>query len=95
LAQAASFRVTGSEYRFEPSELHVAADQPVTIEFANMGQVPHTLTIPAADADTGSVRANASVTLAFTAPSEAGRYEFLCSFGGHPEAGMVGTLIVG
>jgi plastocyanin len=86
--------VTGSEYRFEPNALHVAAGESITITFTNAGQIPHTLTIPSMQADTGSVAAGASVTLTFSAPAEAGEYEFLCSFGGHLEAGMIGTLIV-
>jgi plastocyanin len=93
-AHAAPLQVIGKEYRFEPSELRAAPGESVTIAFSNAGQVPHTLTIPGARVDTGSVSPGASATLTFSAPSEAGRYEFLCSFGGHPEAGMVGTLIV-
>jgi plastocyanin len=32
--------------------------------------------------------------IGITAPTTAGAHEFLCTFGGHPELGMVGTLIV-
>jgi plastocyanin len=93
-AHVGSFHVTGNEYRFDPGELRVAPAESVTIEFSNAGQVPHTLTMPVAHADTGSVAPGTSATLSFSAPSQAGQYEFLCSFGGHPEAGMVGLLIV-
>jgi plastocyanin len=86
--------VTGSEFRFEPAELRVSAGSHVMLTLSNVGAIPHTLTIPAVDADTGSVAAGESVTLAFTAPAAAGSYEFLCTFGGHLEEGMVGTLIV-
>jgi plastocyanin len=91
---AAAFQVTGSGFRFDPSELRVAREQQVVIEFVNAGKMPHTLTVPAVEANTGSVGAGESATLTFTAPNEAGSYEILCSFGGHPEAGMVGTLLV-
>jgi plastocyanin len=94
VGNAAAFQVTGSEFRFDPSELRVAREQQVVIEFVNAGKVPHTLTVPAVEANTGSVGAGESATLTFTAPNEAGSYEILCSFGGHPEAGMVGTLLV-
>jgi plastocyanin len=86
--------VTGSEYRFEPSAIHVQAGESVTVTFTNAGKIPHTLTIPFVQADTGSVAAGAAATLTFSTPAEAGEYEFLCSFGGHLEAGMAGTLIV-
>jgi azurin len=33
-------------------------------------------------------------TLTFTAPTETGDYPFVCSFPGHTEAGMVGTMTV-
>ena len=33
-------------------------------------------------------------TVTFTAPTSAGRYEFLCSFPGHYQVGMRGVLIV-
>jgi plastocyanin len=90
----ASLAVTGNEYRFEPPELRARAGEMVSMTFTNTGAIPHTLTVPAAQADTGSVAAGASATISFAAPVEAGRYEFLCSFGGHAEAGMVGALIV-
>jgi len=34
-------------------------------------------------------------TVTFTAPTAAGRYEFVCSFPGHYQVGMRGVLIVG
>jgi len=35
-----------------------------------------------------------TVEVLFTAPSKPGRYPFLCTFSGHFQAGMKGTLIV-
>lgn len=35
-----------------------------------------------------------SETVTFTAPSAPGKYEFVCSFPGHAQAGMKGTLTV-
>ena len=35
-----------------------------------------------------------TVQVFFTAPSKAGRYPFVCTFSGHFQAGMKGTLIV-
>jgi plastocyanin len=90
----AAFAVSATEWAFAPHELRVAADQPVAITFTNDGTIPHTLTIGAIRADTGSVAAGATAELTFAAPPEPGRYEIICSFGGHPEAGMVGAFIV-
>ncbi|MDQ3695655.1 MAG: cupredoxin domain-containing protein [Chloroflexota bacterium] len=86
--------VTGAEYGFDPAEPRVGAGESVSLTFANAGTIPHTFTIPAVEVDTGSVAAGASTTVTFTAPDSAGSHEFLCTFGGHPELGMVGTLIV-
>ncbi len=91
---ATALMVSGGEFHFDPAELRVAAGTDVTVTFTNVGSVPHTLTIPIADADTGAVAAGESVSLTFTAPDEAGSYEFICTFGGHAEEGMVGSLIV-
>ena|SRR5688572_18496807 len=35
-----------------------------------------------------------TVEVSFTAPSKPGRYPFVCTFAGHYQAGMKGTLIV-
>ena len=35
-----------------------------------------------------------TVQVVFTVPAKPGRYQFLCSFAGHYQAGMKGTLIV-
>ena len=35
-----------------------------------------------------------TVQVVFTAPSKPGRYPFLCTFAGHFQAGMKGTLVV-
>ena len=34
------------------------------------------------------------VQVAFTVPAKAGRYPFICTFAGHYQAGMKGTLVV-
>ncbi|MDQ3695319.1 MAG: cupredoxin domain-containing protein [Chloroflexota bacterium] len=86
--------VTGAEFRFDPAELRVGAGERVSLTFENAGTIPHTFTIPDFEVDTGSVAAAPAATMTITAPDTAGSHEFLCTFGGHPELGMVGTLIV-
>lgn len=85
--------VLGNEYAFRPNELRVKARDRVRLTFRNEGTIPHTFTLPAADVNTGSVAAGTNATVTFAAPDSPGAYEFLCSFGGHPEAGMVGSLV--
>jgi plastocyanin len=79
---------------FDPAELRVSPGEPVTLTVTNVGTQLHTFTIPTLRLDTGPIEPGATTTLTFTAPVEAGRYEFICSFGGHEEAGMIGQLIV-
>jgi plastocyanin len=86
--------VSGTEFAFAPAEVRGAVGEHLSVTFRNEGTIPHTFTLPAADADTSSVGPGAEMTLDLTAPLEPGVYEFLCSFGGHPEAGMVGNLVV-
>jgi plastocyanin len=96
-AAAGSERVvtmSGTEFAFAPAELRAGSGEALAVTFRNDGTVPHTFTLPAVDVDTGSVTSGTEMTVAFTTPHEPGVYEYLCSFGGHPEAGMVGSLIV-
>jgi plastocyanin len=86
--------VYGGEFHFDPADLRASAGAEVTLTFINAGAIPHTLTIPVVHADTGSVAAGEKATLSFTAPNQAGSYEYICSFGGHAEEGMVGMLVV-
>jgi plastocyanin len=86
--------ITGTEFAFTPDELRGRAGEALSVTFHNGGTVPHTFTFPAADVDTGSVAPGGEMTIGFTVPSQPGTYEVLCSFGGHPEAGMVGRFVV-
>ena len=89
-----SSTVFGGEFHFDPADLLASAGAEVTLTFINVGAIPHTLTFPVVHADTGSVAAGEKANLLFTAPNQAGRYEYICSFGGHAEEGMVGVLVV-
>ncbi|MBA2519578.1 MAG: cupredoxin domain-containing protein [Chloroflexia bacterium] len=91
---AGALMVIGTEFRLDPAELRVGAGESVNITFENAGEVPHTFTIPAFDLDTGSVAVGHTATISFTAPSAPGTFEMLCTFGGHLEAGMVGSLVI-
>lgn len=90
---AAALAVGAFEWQFEPSHVHVAAGSDVTLEVTNTGSELHTFTIPDLGVDTGTVNPSETVAVSFTAP-ETGEYDFICTFAGHEEAGMIGTLAV-
>jgi uncharacterized cupredoxin-like copper-binding protein len=69
-------------------EVH-AGEHSITLDNADF--VPHTFTIDALGINL-SVPARGEGQLTFTAP--AGTYTFYCDIPGHPEAGMVGELVV-
>jgi plastocyanin len=82
---------SGTEMRFEPSEVTVPAGSEVVLTFENRSSVPHNLTFeaPISAATATIVDPGASESISFTAPA-AGEYAFVCTL--HP--GMKGTLIV-
>ncbi|EGX61087.1 blue (type 1) copper domain-containing protein [Streptomyces zinciresistens K42] len=74
-------------FAFRPADPEARPGQQITV--VNKDSAAHTVTATDGDAfDTGSISGGDSGT--FTAPSEAGRYAFVCTF--HPN--MTGTLIV-
>lgn len=76
--------------RFSEDELTVNAGE-VTIGLENKDLFWHTFTIEELGVDL-RVPTGADLFVTFDAPP--GEYEFTCDFPGHPEAGMVGTLVV-
>ena len=93
-ASSASVAVIAREWFFEPTSLHVRAGQPVALSVTNAGEQLHTFTVPNLGIDTGPLQPGATENLIFTAPAERGTYEVLCTFPGHEEAGMIGSLVV-
>lgn len=88
------FAVQATEWRFVPSTLTVPAGQDVEIEVTNEGTQLHTFTIPGLRVDTGPMPPGATKDLRFTAPAGPAPYDFICTFAGHEEAGMIGHLAV-
>jgi uncharacterized cupredoxin-like copper-binding protein len=93
-APAAAIEVQALDlpFRYEPTELTVAAGEPVTIRLINGGTVEHDFTID----DPGfqlavAVGETAEGTLTDLA---AGTYQFYCTVPGHKENGMTGQLVV-
>jgi nitrite reductase (NO-forming) len=87
--------VTGSEFKFTPSTLHVTAGQPVTISFRNTGTIPHDLVSEGADRNVRLVNVppGGSQSGTFLA-SKPGTYRMVCTQPGHEAAGMVGQIVV-
>ena len=98
-----------SEFSFTPSSSSVSAGSEVTVSLTNNGALEHdwvlmkagyTVDSPFDESDQANVLAETSVgaggssTFSFTAPSDGGTYQVVCSVPGHLEGGMEGSLSV-
>ncbi len=98
-----------SEFSFTPSSNSVSAGSEVTVSVTNDGTLEHnwvvmkagyTVDSPFDESDQANVFAETSVgaggssTFSFTAPSDEGTYQVVCSVPGHLEGGMEGSLSV-
>lgn len=86
--------ITSRNYRFEPTAMHVKANDTVTFRLVNADAVPHFLDIDELGVHV-TMRAGAS-TMATIRHLQPGTYTFYCHPHGDKVArtGMVGTLIV-
>jgi uncharacterized cupredoxin-like copper-binding protein len=104
-----TLRVSMSDFKFAPTHWQAPAGAQVTISAVNEGAVEHEWIVvqkgqrieaPLDDADRGlgfwglKLKRNERGEFSFTAPSEPGEYQIICSIPGHLELGMQGTLIV-
>lgn len=80
------------DINFDPKEVTVPANTPVTITLVNKGATAHTFDIDALNVHSGEVQPGATATV--TVNAAAGSYQYYCAIPGHKEAGMVGTLTV-
>lgn len=87
--------VTGSDnYRFDPPNVTVKANQPATVTLRNTGSLAHDWTVQGMTSPV-SVRANGGQTQSVTfTPTQAGTFKVVCAEPGHEQAGMVGQLTV-
>jgi plastocyanin len=79
--------------KFVKSKLTVPAGR-VTIDFANMSQIPHNMTIAQGSTVLGATPTFTGATKSVTLNLKPGKYVFYCSVPGHRQAGMQGTLTV-
>ncbi|MDW8060067.1 MAG: cupredoxin domain-containing protein [Thermomicrobium sp.] len=84
-----------SEYKYNPSTISVSAGQSVTVTLKNVGTLQHDFHCDQINPTTSAlVDPGKSLDFTFTAPSQAGTYDFWCTVAGHKELGMVGKLEV-
>jgi len=83
-----------SEYKYSPDRLTASPGATVQLTLKNVGALQHDFHIDAGNQTSPLVDPGKSVDFSFTAPSQAGEYEFWCTVPGHKELGMVGTLVV-
>ncbi|MGD9712591.1 MAG: cupredoxin domain-containing protein, partial [Thermomicrobiales bacterium] len=82
-------RIVAVDIAFLQIDVHIPAEEDVTIELFNAGSAQHNFTIDELDISVDLVPGETR-TVIINAP--AGEYEFYCNIPGHREAGMVGTL---
>jgi plastocyanin len=100
-AGAGGLSLTMEDDSFDPDELRVAAGSDVTIALTNDGNAIHNVRIAGADgefesdddavSDPDRIEGGGLGTLVWTAPAQAGDYQFRCDF--HPSQ-MTGTIKV-
>jgi len=83
------------EYYYKPATITVSPGASVTVTLKNVGALQHDFYCDQIN-PTGSplVDPGKSLDFTFTAPSQAGTYDFWCTVLGHKELGMVGKLEV-
>lgn len=101
--------VTLTDFAYSPTQLTVPAGKEITLDAANTGAVIHNFIIMNLGTNAGTewtadddanvywkleIPAGGSANATFTAPSEPGEYEVVCSTPGHLQAGMIGKMIV-
>jgi plastocyanin len=87
--------VTGNDqYKFDPANLSVKANQPVTITFRNTGSLAHNWTVQGLPSlVVAAAAAGQTGTVTFT-PTQTGTFKIVCTEPGHEASGMVGQLTV-
>jgi plastocyanin len=86
------FTVTGTNFKFDTTEMTVNKGDTVRITFVSESGM-HDFVLDEFDAKTAVLESGGTETIEFVA-DEAGEFEYYCSVGSHRQMGMVGTLTV-
>lgn len=84
--------IEAGDFWFDPNRLEIDTGTTINLVLDNTGQLFHDLSIPDLDVRLEAGAGEAAVTA--LRPSEAGRYEFICTVPGHASGGMRGELVV-
>lgn len=86
--------VTMTEWKYDPSVIHIKTGQPVVLKVKNIGKVIHSLASWQLTVDTGYVNPGETREYKFTAPGSPGLFQFNSTVPGQKEQGMTGTFSV-
>ena len=104
-----NLKVNMTDFMYNPADYSVPAGETIRLELINNGAVEHNFVIMKFGTIVGDdfeaedevnvywearLGPGESETFTFTAPSEPGEYQIVCSVKGHYQAGMVGSLVV-
>lgn len=92
MGEVKEFKVSGSNFKFDVSEIQVKKGDKVRIVFTSASGF-HDWVVDEFNARTKQLQAGETDTIEFVA-DQAGTFEYYCSVGKHRQMGMVGTLIV-
>lgn len=87
-----SVTVKAQDIKFDVKEIRAKANQPVVVNYVNEGTLEHNFVVKDFNVKE-SIPAGGKKTITFT-PTKIGTFDFVCDVPGHPEAGMIGKLIV-
>ena len=90
-ADATPITVVATDFQFDQTSLSVAPGETVELTLDNQGQAPHTFDSEDLSVDV-ETDPGESASTTFTAPDEAGTFEFHCDV--HPDQ-MKGEIVVG
>ena len=85
--------ITARDVRFQPADVAVRAGDWTALEFTNEDAVSHDWMVEGIPNLDVVARPGQTATLRFVLDTP-GDYRIVCSFAGHAEAGMTGTLTV-
>src|SRR3989344_6748098 len=92
LGTVKEFTVTGSAFKFDPTEIRVNKGDRVKIAFKNAGGT-HDFRLDEFGVKTNIIQGEQEETVDFVA-NKAGSFEYYCSVANHRQMGMKGMLIV-